>query len=87
MEGRPRPECGPVWRGVAVRRSSGCVTVCTPRRRVTQESSGLGLYNVEYMYAPRNDGGGGGFGSDMLLGASKQKHLIMWQYNPQAAYR
>lgn len=44
-----------------------------------QESSGLDRFNVEYMYAP--------MGTDMLLGASKQKQLIMWQYNHMGAYR
>ncbi|EFJ43514.1 hypothetical protein VOLCADRAFT_119046 [Volvox carteri f. nagariensis] len=44
-----------------------------------QESSGLDRYNVEYMYAP--------MGTDMLLGASKQRQLIMWQYNHMGAYR
>lgn len=44
-----------------------------------QESNGLDRYNIDYMYAPP--------GTDMLLGSSRQRQLIMWQYNHMGAYR
>ncbi len=46
---------------------------------VLQESNGLDRYNIDYMYAPP--------GTDMLLGSSRQRQLIMWQYNRMGAYR
>ena len=36
-------------------------------------------FNVQHMFAPRD--------TDLLLGATKQRQLVIWQHNKMGAYR
>jgi len=44
-----------------------------------KESNGLDRFKVQHMFAP--------LGTDLLLGTTKQRQLVIWQYNQMGAYR
>lgn len=44
-----------------------------------QEANSLSRFRVEMMYAPAK--------TDLLLGATHLKEIVVWQYNPMAAHR
>lgn len=55
---------------------------CSAPSNVTEyvrDANSLDRFRISSLYAP--------MGTDMLLGATRQRQLVIWQYNKMAAYR
>jgi hypothetical protein len=44
-----------------------------------KEANSLDRFKISHMFAPLN--------TDLLLGATRQRQLVIWQYTRNAAYR